>query len=224
MIRNSLDRHGLQLYSQLSTVCRAVLQLFISGVLRDVCSLTQQRLNCFGSRANLQKIAATDHSLLIDGSVIHSVDSVCDLGVILDSELTLQRHINKVASVYFHHIRRLKQICRLLGPDVATFLVSAFVLSRLGYCNAILAGLPKSTIAPLQRAQNTAARLMPSSSTSHRQATRSFTRHAARRPTSAAAASLSSTLTISALGHSMSANRRSSRCSQHSSPCYRLST
>ena len=47
----------------------------------------------FGSRANLQKIATTDHSLRIDGSVIHSVDSVRDLGVILDSELTLQRHI-----------------------------------------------------------------------------------------------------------------------------------
>jgi len=60
----------------------------------------------------------------------------------------------------FYHIRRLKQICRLLGPDVATSLVSAFVLSRLDYCNAILAGLPKITIAPLQRAQNAAARLV----------------------------------------------------------------
>jgi len=34
------------------------------------------------------------------------------------------------------------------------------VLSRLDYCNAILAGLPKSTIAPLQRTQNAAARLV----------------------------------------------------------------
>jgi len=31
--------------------------------------------------------------------------------------------------------------------------VSAFVLSGLDYCNAVLAGLPKSSIAPLQRAQ-----------------------------------------------------------------------
>jgi len=44
--------------------------------------------------------------------------------------------------------------------DVATSLVSAFVLSRLDYCNAILAGLPMTTIAPLQRAQNAAARLV----------------------------------------------------------------
>jgi len=88
------------------------------------------------------------------------VDSVRDLGVTLDSELTLQRHVNIVASLCFYHIRRLKQVCKLLGPGVATTLVSAFVLSRLDYCNAILAGLPKTTIAPLQRAQNAEARLV----------------------------------------------------------------
>jgi len=89
------------------------------------------------------------------------VDAVRDLVVMLDSELTTQRHVNKVASACFFHIRRLKQIRRLLGPEVTATLISAFMLSRLDYCNAILAGLPKVTIAPLQRAQNAAARLLP---------------------------------------------------------------
>jgi len=39
-------------------------------------------------------------------------------------------------------------------------LISAFVFSRLDYCNGILSGLPLSTIAPLQRVQNAAARLV----------------------------------------------------------------
>ena len=69
-------------------------------------------------------------------------------------------HINKVASACFFHIRRLKQIRRLLGPEAAATLIFAFVLSRLDYCNAVLAGLPKVTIAPLQRVQNAAARLI----------------------------------------------------------------
>jgi len=39
-------------------------------------------------------------------------------------------------------------------------LVVAFVLSRIDYCNAVLAALQRSTIESLQRVQNTAARLV----------------------------------------------------------------
>ena len=52
----------------------------------------------------------------------------------------MRRHVNKVASACFFHIRRLKQIRRLRGPEVTATLISAFVLSRLDYCNAVLAG------------------------------------------------------------------------------------
>ena len=116
-----------------------------------------QRRSWFGSCASL-RIADNDLSLRVGGDVIIPVDVVRDLGVTLDSQLTMQRHVNKVASACFHHIRRLKQIRRLVGPEVTATLVSAFVRSKLDYCNAILAGLPKSTIAPLQRTQNAAAR------------------------------------------------------------------
>jgi len=88
------------------------------------------------------------------------VDTVRDLGVMLDCELSMQRHVSKVTSICFFYIRRLKQIRPLVGLDVTAALVSAFAVSRLDYCNAVLSGLPKSTIAPLQRAQNAAARLV----------------------------------------------------------------
>jgi len=48
----------------------------------------------------------------------------------------------------------------MLTPDVMKQLVSAFILSRLDYCNSVLVGMPWSTIAPLQRVQNAAARLV----------------------------------------------------------------
>ena len=38
--------------------------------------------------------------------------------------------------------------------------ITSLVLSHLDYCNAILAGLPASTLMPLQRAQNAATRLV----------------------------------------------------------------
>ncbi len=42
----------------------------------------------------------------------------------------------------------------------AQLLVQALVISRLDYCNALLAGLPSNTIKPLQIIQNVAARLV----------------------------------------------------------------
>ena len=36
----------------------------------------------------------------------------------------------------------------------------AFILSRLDYCNCVIAGLPKTTLAPLQPVLNAAARLI----------------------------------------------------------------
>ena len=39
-------------------------------------------------------------------------------------------------------------------------LVCALVLARLDYCNTVLAGLPASTLAPLQRVMNAAVRLV----------------------------------------------------------------
>ena len=52
-----------------------------------------------GSHVSLRKIAANDLSLRVGNDVVTPVDAVSDIGVILDSELTVQRYVNKVAPV-----------------------------------------------------------------------------------------------------------------------------
>ena len=67
------------------------------------------------------------------------VSVVCDLGAMIDAELTMQEHVNRTAQTCFYHLRRLRSVRQQLGCDVTAQLVSALVLSRLDYCNAVLA-------------------------------------------------------------------------------------
>jgi len=51
--------------------------------------------------------------------------------------------IAKIASSCFYQLRRLKQVRRYVDNDVMAQLVATFVTSRLDYCNAVLAAIPK---------------------------------------------------------------------------------
>ena len=90
---------------------------------------------------------------------IQPLTVVRDLGVHSDSQLSMKQHVAKVAASC-HYLRRLRQIRRCVGKEVTIRLVLALVISRLDYCNSLLVGLPQSTLAPLQRVQNAAARLV----------------------------------------------------------------
>ena len=46
----------------------------------------------------------------------------------------------------FHQLRHLRQIRRRVGREVTTRLVLVLVMSRLDYCNSLLAELPASTV------------------------------------------------------------------------------
>jgi len=109
--------------------------------------------------SSAKKSVNSDMTLHSGTDTIQPVTTVRDLGVHLDSQLGMQTHISKTTQTCFFHLRRLRQVRRLLGRDVTANLLCAFVLSRLDYGNALLAGLPYSTIAPLQRVINAAVRL-----------------------------------------------------------------
>lgn len=114
----------------------------------------------FGSNSNLTKLRRINRSLQVGTSAIEPSSVVRDLGVHLDSELEMKPHIMKTAATCFYHIRRLRQVRRRVGQEVTQQLVLALITSRLDYCNSVLAGLPASTLEPLQRVQNAAARLV----------------------------------------------------------------
>ncbi len=111
---------------------------FLSSLLSQLCSMTIQ----------------------LDLSTTTPSSSVRNLGVIFDDQLTFKEHIAKTARSCRFALHNIRQIRPFLTEHAAQLLVQALVISRLDYCNALLAGLPSNTIKPLQMIQNAAARLV----------------------------------------------------------------
>jgi hypothetical protein len=96
----------------------------------------------FGSATNLSKLSSADKVIQVGPDIISLSNVVRDLGVFFDSELNLKSHISRTTRTCFYHLRRLRAVCSQLGQEITARLVSTFILSRLDYCNALLAGLP----------------------------------------------------------------------------------
>lgn len=78
----------------------------------------------------------------------------------LDEHLTMQAHVSSLIKSVNYELRRISSIRHYLTTQATQTLVCSFVLSRLDYCNALLAGCPDTLLARLQKLQNNAARLV----------------------------------------------------------------
>ena len=112
----------------------------------------------FGSKHLLQKIPPEKSSILVCSVQVSPVSFVRNLGVLLDSQLDIKSHINSIVSAGFYYLRRLRQVRQILSRDLRQRLVSALILSKIDYCNAVLVGLPASSLQPLKRLIRAAAR------------------------------------------------------------------
>ena len=83
--------------------------------------------------------------------------SARDLGVFINSDLSMETHIKRTVSRCFSTLQQLRSIRRQVPTAVFQSLIVPFVLSRLDYCNSVLAGLPANLIRRLQSVQNAAS-------------------------------------------------------------------
>ena len=66
------------------------------------------------------------------------VSSVKNLGVTLDSNLSMFQHISNTCKAAYIQIRHISSIRHLLTNQTTQTLVRSLVLSRLDYCNSLL--------------------------------------------------------------------------------------
>ena len=99
-------------------------------------------------------------SITVGSCDISFSDSARNLGFIMDSTLSMKQHIIRVCRVCYFELRRISSIRKFLSEDATKTLVTSCILSRLDYCNSLLIGCPDSILSPLQKVQNSAARLI----------------------------------------------------------------
>ncbi len=138
----------------------------ISGCLADISAwMKEHHLQLKLAKTELLVFPATptlqhDFTIQLGSSTITPSSLVRNLGVIFDDQLTFKDHIAKTARSCWFALHNIRKIRPFLTEHAAQLLVQVLVISRLDYCNALLAGLPSCTIKPLQMIQNAAAWLV----------------------------------------------------------------
>ena len=119
---------------------------------------TKTQVMWLGSGQQLKHVDISDISLL--STTVQVVESARDLGVIIDSQLTLSSHVAALCRAGYYQLRQLRPVVQSMTAEAARTAAAAFISSRLDYCNSLLYGLPNTLLCKLQSVQNATARLI----------------------------------------------------------------
>jgi len=93
-----------------------------------------------GTRQQLDK-NLSQMLTLRNGTLLQFLTVVNNLGIHLDSQLTMADHIAVVTRSGFLQLRRLRSVRQSLTPAATKTLIHAFISSRLDYCNQLFVGV-----------------------------------------------------------------------------------
>lgn len=99
-------------------------------------------------------------ALTVGNTTIEASHCVKDLGVYFDWHLNAERQVNALCSTSYFHLSNIGAIRGCLSKSSAEKLMHAFVITKLDFCNSLLASAPQRLINKVQRLQNAAARIV----------------------------------------------------------------
>lgn len=113
-----------------------------------------------GSSQMLSKVKPETCEIRIGDSSVKSSNFVRNLGVIVDSNLSLRNHVTHLCQSVRFQLRNFGSIRKYFTKFAAEQLIHALISSRLDFCNSLFCNLPQREISRIQRLQNCAARLL----------------------------------------------------------------
>ena len=109
---------------------------------------------------NQQHFNNPNCSINIDFNIISPNDSAKHLGVVFQSDMSVDKHISAIIKPCFLRLCDFHRIRLFISKTAAIILANAFVHSHLDYCNSLFYGLPKYFIHRLQKIQSITARIV----------------------------------------------------------------
>ena len=97
---------------------------------------------------------------LVDNSIFHLSDYRAQSRCIFYAACTMVPHVYRLVRAGFYQLRRLRAIRRFITTTTAIQLVNSLVVTRVDYCNSLLAGLPVHQLDRIQSVLKYAARLV----------------------------------------------------------------
>ena len=107
-----------------------------------------------------QKVDLQFNSLCIGDSDVIPSQTARNLGVLFDSNMTMNGFVQKTCQAMYFHLRSISNVRKILSDKTVAIIIHSFVISRLDYCNSLLYNMSSFQLAKLQRAQNSAARIL----------------------------------------------------------------
>ena len=111
-----------------------------------------------GTRQQLTKLNID--SIKVGDVTVQKVAHARNLGVIIDENLTMSRHVNQICKIGYYHLKNISAIRKNLDKKDTEKIIHAFISSTLDYGNALLYGTSQKNLNKLQVLQNSAARLI----------------------------------------------------------------
>lgn len=173
-IGNIAEKHGLSSHfyaddSQLYVTCRrgdeSMCAQRVSTCIDAIAEwMASNRLMLNPTKTDLLWCSTRGHPdgvLLTPGGVsVEPSRLVRNLGVTLDEELTLATHVNLLVGRCYGQLRSIRSCRRALTRSAAVTMVNSFIVSRIDYCNSLLAACSQQQLDKLQRVLNCAARVI----------------------------------------------------------------
>ena len=100
------------------------------------------------------------NGILFHGQCIRFSEYVKNVGVVVDQNLSMDKHVSSVVSHSYKILKDIGRVKKYMTRKRLEELVHAVIANRLDYCNSLFVNISRENIFKLQKVQNTAARLI----------------------------------------------------------------